>query len=130
MTFNEIVVEILDRLNLRSDEATTRVGRAVNRLYRSVTTATSLYTTRTVLGVSGTIGLGLSYATFSNVEKIFRAYETSSGNVRNLKEITLLQMREESIGTSVPTKWTVRDSGSTSVTLLFNTVAQDPLTIY
>ena len=130
MTFTEIVDEILDRLELNSTDAAARVGRAVNRIYRSVTTTTNLNTTRTVLGATGTIGLGLSYATFSSVEKIVRVYDTSTGNVRDLKEISLLQMREEKTGTDVPTKWAVRDSGATSVTLQFNTVAQAEIPLF
>jgi hypothetical protein len=48
MTFDEIVSEVLARTRQTSDEAKTRIGRAVNDRYRRVTTSVGLATTRRV----------------------------------------------------------------------------------
>lgn len=130
MTFTEIQTEILERLNLTSAEATSRVGRAINRLYGTITSSISLDTSRNELGVPATIVLGESELTFAGVEKVFRVFDTSSGRIKELKEVTLFQIREENPGTGMPTKWAVITIDADSVTIRVNTVAQTAFTIY
>lgn len=131
MTFTEIVDEILDRLNLTSPEAETRVGRAVNRLYKAVTTSTGLNTTRTILGVSGTLADTTSEVTFSGVEKLHRVYDISSGTARDLKQLTIYQIRERKpVESSTPKYWAVQTTGATTVVIRVDIIAADTMTLY
>lgn len=118
MTFDEIVTEIKDRLNLTSSEATTRVGRGVNRIYKRVTTTCSMNLTRNVVGVSANTSIGSSLVTFANVEKITRVYDdsVSSERPRELREMTLMALRELNVRESDQARfWAVQSTTDNDV---------------
>lgn len=95
MTFTEIVDEVKSRLNLVSSDSTTRIGRTVNRVYRRVTAQTGLNLTRTVLAKSANTSIGSPIVTFTDVEKIIRVYDDSSGTPREIQEVMLTTLREK-----------------------------------
>jgi len=122
MTFDEIVDDILDRLNLTSDSARTRIEREVNRYYRRVRTSIGLPELSREKGVSATTVVGSANVTFSAVQKVLHVYDDSSGRVRSLTEKTFAEMREVTPAEGTPTEWSHESSDDSTVTILLNTL--------
>ena len=76
MTFTEIVQDVMNRLNLTSEEARVRIGVRVNDRYRRVTSSIGLVTSRrkteTFLFNPTLLGNTLPDITFEGYEKILR----------------------------------------------------------
>lgn len=126
MTFAETVTEIMDRLNLTSSEATTRVGRLVNRYYKRVTTAVGINpAVRQSLTASANTTIGSAEITFTSMEKITRVwYLGSSSEKVFLDEVSLDELREEDpVSSDTPSRWATKTLGATSVVLLLDTLA-------
>ena len=80
-------------MNLTSTEATSRIGRAINRVYRAVTTSIGMQLSRNTTASAST-SISSSLVTFTSVEKIDRLYKTaSSGAIVELKEVLLGELR-------------------------------------
>ena len=120
MTFNEIVNEVLDRMNLTSNEATTRVGREVNSRYKRVASSIGLNTSRPV-SVSQAVTLGNQYVTFSGITKIVSVHNRTAG-IR-LTEVTPVEIpviQIDATGTADSgTTTTVVDTERTEATDVF-----------
>lgn len=131
MTFTEIVTEVMDRLNLTSSAATTRVGRAVNRVYREVGTAIGLSFSRTTAATK-VVTVGNAEVTFTSTEKILTVWtQDASGNPTTLDEVLLPQLREDSVlDGDKPTEWALKSATSTSVTIRLNRVPVTAYTLY
>lgn len=125
MTFDEIVTEIKDRLNLTSSDATTRVGRAVNVHYRRLTSSLGLQVARRITGVTANMSLGLQVVTFTGIEKIERIIDDTTGSTTELTEVTLEEIRSVNPTTAAPKLWAVENMGAGSVTVRFDCAAQD-----
>lgn len=124
MTFTEIVTAICDHCNLGSDEAVARVGRSVNRHHKRITSTLGMNTTRFVTrSVSMTVGV--QSVTFPNIEKIDRILDTTDSTaIRALTPVSLDAQRKNQPGDSEPNTWAPRDTLSSSVTVLTDTVPQ------
>jgi hypothetical protein len=130
MTFTEIVTEVMERLNLTSSEAETRIGRNVNVRYKRVTTAIGLQTSRRTQ-VQADTTLGVQTLTFTSIEKVLTVIDKSSGKDRILQEVSIEELRQGSIGTSsTPGKYAIYRMGASSVTILLDTVPQEAFTLY
>ncbi len=131
MTFTELKTEIMDRLNLSSPTAETRVGRAINRTYRKITTAIGLQLSRRTT-VSETVDLGNSLVVFSSSEKVIDVWNRTTTPYRKLKLLTLEEIRE---GTPYglhdnPTEYAIHSHTSDTVTIEINCVPQTAFTLY
>lgn len=119
MTFNEIVTEIMDRLNYTSTEASTRVGRLVNRYYHRATVAIGIVnTTRRVFDVVATGTIGANNFTFEGMIKITRVwYVADSGDKVFLDERTIDEIRDLAVinDGDTPALYAVRQLGDTFV---------------
>lgn len=121
MTFDEIVDDIMDRLNLTSTDSRTRVEREVNRYYRRVRTSIGLAEVSREKAVSATTVNGSANVTFSAVQKLFRVYDDSTGRVRVLDEKTFDELRERTPASGTPTEWAVESQDDSTITILLNT---------
>ena len=124
MTFDNIVTEICDRAGLNSSSATTRIGKAVNRAYRRVTTAINLATSRRTT-ITQAKSLGSAEVTFSGIEKIERIIDDTSGSVRVLREVTYASLKDRDAGTGEPTEYAIKSMGAAGVTVRLDVLAQD-----
>lgn len=131
MTFDQIVTDIKDRLNLSSTEATTRIGRACNRKYRIITSAIGMQLSRRAT-VQKTVTIGVSTVTFTNCEKIINVVNRAVSPYRTLDEVTLDELQEDMPFTNGagPTKYAIQSHTADTVTILINRVPQTAYTLY
>src|SRR3990167_7771375 len=131
MIFTDIRVEIMDRLGYTSTTAQTRVGRAINRLYREVGTSIGLSFTRQT-AASEVVTIGNANVTFSESEKVLQVWRLDgSSNPVVLDEVLLAEMRDSIIPTSdKPTAWALFSTTSNGVTIRINASPETAYTIY
>lgn len=125
MTFTELQTEILDRLNLSSPGAQTRVGRAINRKYRLITSSIGLQLSRrSTLSVGTTAGV--STLVFPNTEKIISVQNRSIAPNKVLDEVLLDELREAGPYPEGPnpTMWAPASQTSDTITIEFNRIPQ------
>lgn len=131
MTFDQIVDRVLDRLNLTSVEATTRVGENLNDRYRQVTSSIGLEPVR--IGTSDiTVNLTnypdlpeLEITTFDKLTKIMLVDGTA---LRTLKELTYDELTNTPTVTQTPNNWAVKEMGAHSVTIVVDGYTTDDAT--
>lgn len=131
MTFAELRTEIMDRLNLSSSEASVRIGRAINRKYRLVTSSIGLQLSRRGV-VQQAATLGVSLMTFSNVEKLLSVMNRASTPYRILKEMTIDELHETQPyqATDSPTHYAVVSNTADTVTIEVNRIPQTAFVLY
>lgn len=130
MTFNDIVTEIKERLNLTSATATTRVGRLVNICYKRVTSSIGLRTSRFGT-VSANMSIGSADVTFAGVEKVERVWVTSGGSISRLREVTPETLRNtDTVSGTTPRQFAVINQTSDTVTIRLDIQAEAANAIY
>ena len=130
MTFTEIVTRITNRLNQTSATATTRIGQAVNDVYKSVTTSVGLGTSRRT-EVQATAGIGSQFITFTGIEKVISVIDRSTGSARYLNEVTIDELDRLSVSDSdIPTAYAIYRANAGSVQIKTNANAQTAYTLY
>lgn len=128
MTFTEIRTAVLDYCSLSSTEATARVGRAVNRHYRRITSTLGLEAARFVTR-SATTTNGQQYVTFSEIEKIDRVFDTTASDARLLTEVSIDRQRTTQASQGQPETWALRNTDADSAVILLDTVPQTAYTL-
>lgn len=124
MTFDSIKKAIKDYTNLSSPEADTRIGEAINRHYKRVTSAIGMDVTRRVSRNASTTN-GVQTVTFSNIEKIDRVIDaTTATAIRLLPEVEVHQIRSQQPTTTQPQMWAPYTTTADSVTILLDTQPQ------
>lgn len=131
MTFTELVTEIMDRLNLSSTEATARVGRALNRKYKLVTSAVGLQLSRRAT-VQQAVTIGVSTVIFTNAEKVINVYNRTVTPYRLLEEVTIDELRESQPYTtsSSPSKYAIASHTADTISVEINCIPQTAFTLY
>lgn len=130
MTYLDLIKDVADRLNLSSSEAIARIGRAINRRHREITSALGLQTTRRET-VTATASLGISTITFDDIEKIINVWDRSTTPYRRVIEQTLEEVEcGQPYALTTPTRFAVLNMSTSSVTLLMNCVPQEEFTLY
>jgi hypothetical protein len=127
VTFTEIVERIAERLNIppTATSSLARIGKAVNDVYREVTTSIGIDPSRRVVSATGTTALGIQTVTFNGIEKIERIVDDSSGSIKIIPEVTFEQIREINPGLSDNIrKWAVESWTGTSVTIRIDVLPQ------
>lgn len=100
MTRSEIVTEIKDRLGYTSTTADTRVIRAVQRIYRTVTSSIGIRKAR-YTNATKVVTVGDPEVTFTAVEKIYQVWrQTSGGKPIVLSKVPIERLRESTAGDS------------------------------
>lgn len=130
MTFDEIVTEIKDRLNLTSTEASTRIGRIVNRYHRKVCAAVNVaHVSKRVLGATKVVTIGNAEVTFSSMEKVTRVWYGADTSKVFLDERTLDELRDEiDVSGDTPSRWAPLSTlGDGTTTILID---MEPATAY
>lgn len=132
MTHTEIVSDICDRLGFTSSTDTTRVGRAVNRFHREVTTSLGIKHTSRRTTVSATCTMGVSTLQFTSAEKVVAVYNRNVTPYAQLEEVTVDELRREMPYTAgdTPTRYAILTMASDSVTVELNCVPQTAFDLY
>lgn len=125
MTFNEIVARTLDRLNLSSAAATTRIRERVNEAYKEVTTAIGLDTSRhtdTVYTFNSTVDTDLPTFEILGYEKIARILLMSDADtpLRVLPQVQYDEIATNTQRTGLPSQWAVKSVSHGTVTVLLD----------
>ena len=118
-TFNELQLDIADRMSLSADDALARIFREINTRYRRVTSSLGLDATRRVVR-SASATIGNRDVTFGSIEKLEAVYVTVSGKDKPLEQVTNTEMLTEALVGEPPTKFAVKSVASTSVTVTLN----------
>jgi hypothetical protein len=87
MNFNELVQDVMSRLNLSSDEARTRVGEKINDRYRRITSSIGLVTSRRqveTLTLDPVTDTDLPNVIITGMEKVLRVVQPIGTNLRRL----------------------------------------------
>lgn len=131
MTFSELQTEILDRLNLSSTAAQTRIGRAINRKYRLITSSIGLQLSRRTTAQQ-TVTMGVSTVTFTNTEKIINVVNRAVTPYKVLDEVTLDELEAEMpfAANDGPLKYAIHSHTADTVTILINRIPQTAFTLY
>lgn len=131
MTFDEIVTEIMDRLNLTSTEAETRIGRRVNRVYRKVLGSIGVRTvSMRVFGIDADTEIGAQEVAFEGMHRITRVYDASQTPRRDLDEVSIDELREtDAVESDTPTKWALVSASDGSVTIMLNKIPETSFTL-
>src|SRR4051812_9145882 len=130
MTFTNIVADIMDRLNLTSTDAQTRIGSAVNRKYKQVTSSLGMVLSRRTT-VQKAATPGVQSITFTGIEKTIAIIDKSSGTNRILDEITYEQMLAKAPTTGDTAYcYAIENVGASTVTILFDCIFQTAFVMY
>jgi hypothetical protein len=131
LTFSELQTEIMDRLNMSSPAASVRIGRAINRAYRNVTTSIGLQLSRRTT-VSKAVTMGVSTVTFTNVEKVISVENRSTSPYTRLTTVTLEELRLDMPypANDSPTKYAIHSHSADTVTIEINRTPQTAFTLY
>lgn len=130
MTFDELVAEVMERLNLTSDEAATRVGKRVNSCYKRATSSIGLKTTRYIEDIPATAAIGSRLLTFSGIEKILTVIDRSSGVDVPLDQITTDEMHLASTKQEPPKQFCIYNLGPRSVQIKVDGEAESAYVLY
>jgi hypothetical protein len=124
VTFDAVKTAIKSHVNMSSPEADTRIGDAINRHYRRITSVLGMDATRFVTRSASTTN-GVQTVTFEEIEKIDRVLDvTDSAALRLLPEISVHQQRSTQPGTGEPCSWALQNAEAESVTILLDTLPQ------
>ena len=121
MTFAELQTQVKDHLGLTSTEATTRIGKSINRHYRRITSSLGMDATRFV-SRSGSTSIGSQNVTFTSIEKIDRIRDiTTATAIRVLDEVSVNTIRTRQPNTGEPLEWSAESYTTTSVKVMLDT---------
>ncbi len=126
MTFDQIVAEVADRLNLTSTQAITRIGRSVNLRYKWLSSTLGLQTLARTVVTANTV-IGNQSVTFTNVVKTYSIFNPAFTPPQILEEVTIDELRNQPIHADPPSQFAIQLTGATSLTVKLNSV---PASIY
>lgn len=129
MTFNELLVSVLDRMNISSDDGKRRIMRFLNDRYRRATSSIGLNSSRRTQ-VSKAATIGNRDITFPSIEKLEAVIDKSTGVDVPLEEISHAEMIDESLITEPPTKYAIQSVTSTGITIRLNCTPATTFTLY
>jgi hypothetical protein len=132
MTKTEIIDDIMDRLNLTSTTASTRLGKLVNRYYLRITTAIGVSgTSRRVFDVEGNTVIASPEVTFDGVEKLTRVYFLTDGVKQFLDEVTIDELRDLDLESGdAPARYAVKEVGSNYAIIYLDFIAESIYTLF
>lgn len=135
MTFDEIVSDIRDRLNLTSDASLTRIEDGVNDLYKEVTSSIGLIVSRRVVDDfeldPGDAELEDQHPELeiTGMEKVFSIRQVDGTRLTLLSEVTYDELTNVSVKNGTPRKWAVVRMAQGSVTVAFESLPAATVTL-
>ncbi len=134
MNFTEMVRRVASIVNISSDDGLARIGDTINERYRQVCKAVGIAPSIVWVVATANTTVGNRQLTFGTsgtpVTKLMAVYDATANPVRELTQISLIDMRNTIVGTADPaTEYAVELSGSQSVTVLLNTTPQSIYTL-
>lgn len=132
MTRDEIVTETAARLNYSSTEAITRLERAVDRLYKVVTSTIGLSVTREV-EADMTMISGDRFLTVPSMEKIAEIRRRGGENAHRLiREVTLTEVNRSTYDAGYPERYAIFRMNASSVEVKWDREPSDAhaITVY
>ncbi len=139
MTFNEIQREVMDRMNLTSTDAASRVGREINEIYKRVTSSIGLITSRRVMIDvdldASAIDSTLPEFDVTPCEKILRiTINFPDQTIRVLKELTYDDVTNlpayTASASASPNFYAIKRMGPQTVTAVIDAYPTDPFTLH
>ena len=132
MTFDSIVTEVADRLGLTASSDITRLGRAVNRVYKTVTSTLGIKHTSRRTTASATTTIGVSTLAFTSSEKLIDVFNRNVSPYQRLPEITMDELRRLQPYTTsdTPTQYAIKSIASDIVTIEFDCIPQTAFDLY
>jgi hypothetical protein len=130
MTITEIVQAAADRTGITSAEGLARLLGTANRYYRRLTSSLGIASVSKRAVVQADATMGVRTLTFTGVEKVISVQDRSTGTIRTLEPVSVEEIDESSVGTGLPTKYSIYRMGPGSVTIYLNTVPQSAFTLY
>ena len=125
MTFSDIRAAICEYCVLTQTDSKLRVGKAINRHYRRITSSLGLQTARFVTRSMST-SAGVQTVTFSNIEKIDRLIDTTDSTaIRLIPEVSVHELRSSQPGTGQPERYAIQSTTADTITILMDTSPQD-----
>ncbi len=127
MTFDQIVSQAAERLNIVGTDGTARIGRSVNAYYKRVTSSLGIATARrTVVQATATPGVDtLAFA----VTKLNHVEDRTTTPPTLLDEVSNEEIAEGSQGTT-PTAYAIYSTTSTTVTIRMNAIPATAIVLY
>ena len=129
MTFDELVSDVMERLNLTSLDARERVGRRVNTRYRRVVSSIGLQTSQRVIGtlsINPVLYPDLPELTLTDMEKVWRIrLNPPAGGIRTLQEVTYDEIDNTPTVSGQPRSWAVKNMGPAEVTIVLDAFPTD-----
>jgi hypothetical protein len=117
MTFDELVADVMSRLNLTSEDARQRIGRRVNERHRKVTSSVGLITSRRLeidLAIDpDDVDSILPDFEVTTMEKVLRiSREGDGGGVTPLVQRTYDDLANMEVRSGTPQQWAVKSMES------------------
>lgn len=130
MTFDQIVAEAADKLNLTSPSAITRLGKNVNERYRRLTSSIGLEVSRRGQ-VSCAATIGDRTMTFVGIEKIITVVDKSTTPQDTvLEEITPDELHITPVRTEPPRHFAILNMHANSVTVELDCIPATAFLLY
>lgn len=133
MTFNELVAAAMDRLNLSSTTAQTRIGQRVNEAYKEVTSSIGLTVARRVKATAtydADVDITLPELTLTGIEKVLKIQVDVTNTNRTLSELAYDELIDIPTRTGLPFNYAIKTMGSQSVTVVLDGFpTHDPFTL-
>jgi hypothetical protein len=130
MTFDDIVDDVADQLDLTSADAITRIGRAVNKKYKEVTASIGMQLTRHT-EVQAATTPGVRMLTFSGIEKIISLVDRTVSPPRVITEVTYQELLAKGANDSDTVhSWAQYSCAAGSVTVFLDINPQNATTMY
>lgn len=132
MTFSEIQTEICELVNLTHATDIARVGRAINRKYREITSSLGIKHVSRRTTVSATMSIGVSTLAFTSAEKLVNVFNRNLTPYKQLDEVSVdeLEAQMPFNATDTPTQYAIKQIASDSVTILVNCIPQTAFALY
>lgn len=132
MTFSEIVSDVMDRLGHTSSTDETRIGRAVNRFYKEITSSLGIKHVSRRTTTQATTTQGVSTLTFTSVEKVVDVYNRNVSPYKKLTEVTVDELRAQMPynASDTPTEWALITQASDYAVIELNCTPQTEFALY
>jgi hypothetical protein len=124
VTFDTIVQTVMDRMNLSSPEARTRIGQEVNVRWRRLTVECGIKCIAKTTATA-TTAIGNRYLTFGptpqSVIKVLSVFNTAFNPYMILTEFSFTELRNQIPGNDPPDKWAMSNMLNQSVEIFLST---------
>lgn len=125
MTFDQLVAEVMDRMNLTSTQAQARIGRTINEKYRELASSCGFNTIRRGVATATTT-IGNQYLQFgptpNPVMKVMSVFNTAFNPYFVLTLKSFDEIRNQVPGTDPAQEYAIALMGADNVTVFLNSI--------